>query len=159
VLNKQTRRLRFGLDKRKGCGCSLPLNLFCLSFDSSRNVNCVTAAALALTGGGFCISQCQTFQSRVIFRTRLDPQFSEGGLTWMKTVLLVEDDAKLARIIRTFLQKQDFCVEIESHGGRAVTRIVADRPDAVVLDINLPGINGFAVCRQVRALCEGAILM
>ncbi len=77
----------------------------------------------------------------------------------MKTVLLVEDDAKLARIIRTFLQKQDFCVEIESHGGRAVTRIVADRPDAVVLDINLPGINGFAVCRQVRALCEGAILM
>ncbi len=77
----------------------------------------------------------------------------------MKSVLLVEDDAPLASIMRMFLQKNDFRVEIEGHGGRAVDHIIARQPDAVVLDINLPGLDGFAVCRQVRPLYQGAILI
>jgi len=57
------------------------------------------------------------------------------------------------------LQKNDFRIEIEGHGGRAVDRILAHQPDAVVLDINLPGLDGFAVCRKVRPLYQGAILI
>ena len=89
----------------------------------------------------------------------MDPEITEGGQTGMKSVLLVEDDAKLAMIMCMFLQKNDFRVEIEGHGGRAVDRIIAHQPDAVVLDINLPGLDGFAVCRQVRPLYQGAILI
>lgn len=54
----------------------------------------------------------------------------------MQTVLLVEDDVKLAAIMRAFLQENDFRVEIEGHGDRAVDRILGIQPDAVVLDIN-----------------------
>lgn len=77
----------------------------------------------------------------------------------MQTVLLVEDDLKLATIMRAFLQENGFSVEVERHGDRAVDRILAINPDAVVLDINLPGSNGFAICRQVRPLYQGAIVI
>ena len=77
----------------------------------------------------------------------------------MQTVLLVEDDLKLAKIMRAFLQENDFRVEIEGHGDRAVDRILGIQPDAVVLDINLPGSNGFTICRQVRPYYQGAILI
>ncbi len=77
----------------------------------------------------------------------------------MQTVLLVEDDLKLAKIMRAFLQENDFRVEIEGHGDRAVDRILGFQPDAVVLDINLPGSNGFTICRQVRPYYQGAILI
>lgn len=77
----------------------------------------------------------------------------------MQTVLLVEDDLKLAAIMRAFLQENDFCVEIEGHGDRAVHRILGIQPDAVVLDINLPGTNGFTICQQVRPYYQGAILI
>jgi len=68
----------------------------------------------------------------------------------MQTILLVEDDLKLATIMRAFLQENGFVVEVEGHGGRAVDRILTRKPDAVVLDINLPGSNGFTICQQVR---------
>jgi two-component system response regulator RstA len=77
----------------------------------------------------------------------------------MQTVLLVEDDLKLAKIMQAFLQENDFRVEIEGHGDRAVDRILASKPDAVVLDINLPGSNGFTICRQVRPFYQGAIVI
>ena len=77
----------------------------------------------------------------------------------MQTVLLVEDDLKLAKIMQAFLQENDFRVEIEGHGDRAVDRILGTQPDAVVLDINLPGSNGFTICRQVRPYYQGAILI
>ena len=77
----------------------------------------------------------------------------------MQTVLLVEDDVKLAAIMRAFLQENDFRVEIEGHGDRAVDRILGIQPDAVVLDINLPGSNGFTICQQVRPYYQGAILI
>ena len=77
----------------------------------------------------------------------------------MQTVLLVEDDLKLAAIMRAFLQENDFRVEIEGHGDRAVDRILGIQPDAVVLDINLPGSNGFTICRRVRPYYQGAILI
>jgi DNA-binding response OmpR family regulator len=77
----------------------------------------------------------------------------------MQTVLVVEDDLKLAKIMRAFLQENDFRVEIEGHGDRAVDRILGIQPDAVVLDINLPGSNGFTICRQVRPYYQGAILI
>ncbi|MFY8071550.1 MAG: response regulator transcription factor [Pirellula sp.] len=77
----------------------------------------------------------------------------------MLSVLLVEDDFKLATIMRAFLQENGFSVEVEGHGDRAVDRILAIKPDAVVLDINLPGSNGFAICRKVRPFYQGAIVI
>jgi two-component system OmpR family response regulator/two-component system response regulator RstA len=78
----------------------------------------------------------------------------------MKTrILLVEDDDRLAKLTAEYLQKNDFEVSIEARGDTAETRILADDPDLVILDIMLPGKDGFEVCRSVRATYKGVILM
>lgn len=76
-----------------------------------------------------------------------------------KLVLLVEDDELFAVSLKLFMEKQGFRVEHERRGDRAVACILALKPDAVVLDCNLPGKDGFDVCREVRARYPGAILM
>ena len=78
----------------------------------------------------------------------------------MKTrILLVEDDDRLARLTSEYLQKNDFEVAIEARGDTAETRILNDEPDLVILDIMLPGKDGFEVCRSVRDRYKGVILM
>ncbi len=74
-------------------------------------------------------------------------------------ILLVEDDASLASMVAEFLSPHEFDVTIEGRGDAAVGRIVRENPDAVVLDVNLPGLDGFAVCQAVRADYRGAIIM
>ena len=74
-------------------------------------------------------------------------------------ILLVEDDERLADLTAEYLRKNDFTVDIEGHGDTAEKRILDTRPDLVVLDVMLPGQDGFAVCRAVRPEYEGIILM
>ena len=74
-------------------------------------------------------------------------------------VLLVEDDAPLGEMVADFLRPHGFDVSIEGRGDLAVDRILRERPDAVVLDVNLPGRDGFAVCKAVRDDYPGAIIM
>jgi two-component system OmpR family response regulator/two-component system response regulator RstA len=76
-----------------------------------------------------------------------------------KSVLLVEDDPDLASMVAEFLRGNGFDVAIESRGDSAVDRILSDKPDAVILDINLPGKEGFEVCREVRSEYKGPILI
>lgn len=74
-------------------------------------------------------------------------------------ILLVEDDAKLADMISDFLRPEGFDVTIERRGDTAATRIIEESPDAVILDVNLPGLDGISVCRNVRAQYSGPILV
>jgi len=75
-----------------------------------------------------------------------------------RRILLVEDDAVLATLVADFLAPHGFDVAIESRGDAAVHRIVDENPDAVILDVNLPGLNGFSVCKAVRSGYRGAIV-
>ncbi|WP_301102417.1 winged helix-turn-helix domain-containing protein [Propionivibrio sp.] len=78
----------------------------------------------------------------------------------MKTrILLVEDDERLADLTAEYLRKNDFEVAIESRGDAAETRILNDDPELVILDVMLPGKDGFEVCRAIRARYQGVILM
>lgn len=74
-------------------------------------------------------------------------------------ILLVEDDDRLAELTAEYLRKNEFTVDIEARGDTAETRILETRPDLVVLDVMLPGQDGFAVCRAVRPQYEGIILI
>ena len=67
-------------------------------------------------------------------------------------VLLVEDEPKLAAFIRKGLSEDSFEVDVASDGESALTHVRLATPDIVVLDIMLPGIDGFAVCEQLRRL-------
>jgi two-component system response regulator RstA len=74
-------------------------------------------------------------------------------------LLLVEDDARTAALVREYLETQGFHVDHEPDGARAAQRIVAERPDLVILDLMLPGKDGLTVCREVRPAFPGPILM
>lgn len=74
-------------------------------------------------------------------------------------ILLIEDDERLAHLTAEYLQKNDFEVAIEERGDAAESRILNENPDLVILDVMLPGKDGFEVCRSVRAKYKGVILM
>ena len=73
-------------------------------------------------------------------------------------ILLVEDDRELAELTRDFLENEGFVVWHEAEGKAARDRILASPPDLVILDIMLPGMNGYTVCRDVRPEYDGPIL-
>lgn len=75
-----------------------------------------------------------------------------------QTILLVEDDRELAELTQDFLENEGFVVWHEAEGKAARDRILASPPDLVILDIMLPGMNGYTVCRDVRPEYDGPIL-
>lgn len=77
----------------------------------------------------------------------------------MSTILIVEDDLRLAQLTSEYLQAQGFKVQLECDGDQAVHRIIKEQPDLVILDLMLPGQDGFSICRQVRDSYQGPILM
>jgi DNA-binding response OmpR family regulator len=74
-------------------------------------------------------------------------------------VLLVEDDLRLAELVRTYLQGNGFRVLVEHRGDRVVGHLQNEAPDLVVLDLNLPGRDGFSVCKELRAASTLPILI
>ena len=74
-------------------------------------------------------------------------------------ILLIEDDERLANLTAEYLRKNDFEVSIEDRGDTAENRILGENPDLVILDVMLPGKDGFEVCRSVREKYKGVILM
>jgi DNA-binding response OmpR family regulator len=65
-------------------------------------------------------------------------------------VLLVEDDLRLAELVRSYLQSNGFDVSVEGRGDRVVERVQREHPDLIVLDLGLPGQSGFEVCKALR---------
>lgn len=74
-------------------------------------------------------------------------------------ILIVEDDERLATLTQDYLRKNGLEVAIEMDGTQAIERIIKEQPDLVVLDVMLPGTDGLAVCREVRANYHNPILM
>ncbi len=66
-------------------------------------------------------------------------------------VLVVEDEPHMADLIRLGLSKEGLAVDVAGDGEQGMTMAAATGYDAVVLDIMLPGISGFEVCRRIRA--------
>ncbi len=74
-------------------------------------------------------------------------------------IFVVEDEPELAGILRDYLVQADMYVEILNDGNNAVERILNERPDLVVLDVMLPGVDGLTICRQVRAKSTVPIIL
>ena len=77
----------------------------------------------------------------------------------MPRVLLVEDDLRLSELVKTYLQSNGFDVAVEHRGDRVVDLMQRDPPDLLILDIGLPGQDGFSVCKAVRAHSDLPILI
>lgn len=74
-------------------------------------------------------------------------------------VLVVDDDVNICEIIRMYLEKDNFKVTVSHDGKKAVEAFKEQAPDIVVLDIMLPGIDGWQVCREIRKLSSIPIIM
>ena len=66
-------------------------------------------------------------------------------------ILVVDDDKNICELLRLYIEKEDFAVELAYDGRRALELFESFSPDLILLDIMLPGIDGFEVCRRIRA--------
>ncbi|MFP4066551.1 MAG: response regulator transcription factor [Spirochaetaceae bacterium] len=66
------------------------------------------------------------------------------------SILIVEDDTDIAQLVATYLRREGFATEEVETGEAAIEAIAAQQPDLIVLDINLPGMDGFEVLQNVR---------
>ena len=77
----------------------------------------------------------------------------------MTTVLIVDDEPGIVELARLYLEQDGFRVETAANGLEALRRLDELRPDLVILDLRLPGLDGFGVCREIRRRGNTPILM
>jgi DNA-binding response OmpR family regulator len=75
------------------------------------------------------------------------------------SILLVEDDLRLAELVSRYLESNGFSVAIASRGDEVADTVEREPPDLVILDLGLPGEDGFTVCRQLRLMYTNPILI
>lgn len=74
-------------------------------------------------------------------------------------ILVVDDDPNIAQLIRLYLEKEGYQVAVESRGDSAVAAFRKDPPSLIILDIMLPGMDGWQVCRTIRQSGNVPIIM
>jgi DNA-binding response OmpR family regulator len=74
-------------------------------------------------------------------------------------VLVVDDDADLLDLLDYALRREGYTVLTAADGPQALRRYEAERPDLVLLDVNLPKLNGFEVCRRLRHAAATPIIL
>ena len=77
----------------------------------------------------------------------------------MKKVLIIEDDPQIAKIERDYLAINDFEPDIAKTGGEGIQMALAGKYDLILLDLMLPGTDGFDVCRKLRETLDIPIIM
>lgn len=76
-----------------------------------------------------------------------------------KKILVVEDDVNIADLLRLYLEKEGYEVLLASDGGKGVEQFRREKPDLVLLDIMLPVLDGWGVCRTIRAEADTPVIM
>ena len=74
-------------------------------------------------------------------------------------VLVVDDDNNICELLKLYLEKEGYNVLISHDGDEAVVKFNALRPDIVLLDIMLPGLDGWQVCREIRKKSTVPVIM
>ena len=74
-------------------------------------------------------------------------------------ILVVDDEPKIVKLARDYLERGGFSVTTAANGPTALAIARADKPDLIVLDLNLPGMDGLDVCRRLRRESDVPIIM
>lgn len=77
----------------------------------------------------------------------------------MNRILIVEDEVAIAELERDYLELSGFQVEIENEGDTGLARALGEEFDMYILDLMLPGTDGFEICRRIREVKNTPILM
>ena len=68
----------------------------------------------------------------------------------MGKILVADDDQNIAELLRLYLEKEGYTVVLAADGEQAIERFSAENPDIVLLDIMMPKLDGWQVCRDIR---------
>ena len=74
-------------------------------------------------------------------------------------LLLIEDDVRLAQLVKDYLTHENFSISVEHRGDSALERFDPSAVDIVILDLMLPGMDGLKVCSGLRKVYQGPILI
>ncbi len=74
-------------------------------------------------------------------------------------ILIVDDDTNIGELLRLYLEKEGYETKVITEGTKAVPCFNAIEPDLVLLDIMLPGIDGWQICREIRKTSQTPIIM
>lgn len=77
----------------------------------------------------------------------------------MPTILVIEDEADLARVLRSYLEKAGMTVRTANRGDTGLALWEQSPPDLVLLDLNLPGIDGLDIAREIRRRAQTPLIM
>jgi DNA-binding response OmpR family regulator len=77
----------------------------------------------------------------------------------MATLLLVDDEKNIIELERMYLEKEGYKIQVAYDGKTALEKFRATRPAAIILDLMLPGIDGWEVCRRIRQESDVPIIM
>ena len=75
------------------------------------------------------------------------------------SVLIVEDEKNIAELLQMYLEKEGYAVTIAGDGGQGLTKFRAIRPDIVLLDVMMPVMDGWALCRAIRSESQTPVIM
>ena len=74
-------------------------------------------------------------------------------------ILVVDDEPQIRRVLRTTLTSQGYTVVEAREGDEALEQVRSERPDLILLDVNMPGISGLQTCREIRSSSDIPIIM
>ena len=77
----------------------------------------------------------------------------------MSKILIIEEEVAIAELEKDYLELSDFQVEIESQGDMGLARALGEEFDLFILDLMLPGLDGFEICKKIREVKNTPILM
>ena len=75
------------------------------------------------------------------------------------SVLIVEDDANIAELLRLYLEKEGYAVTVAADGGQGISKFRTLKPDLVLLDVMMPVMDGWTVCKNIRAESQTPVIM
>ena len=75
------------------------------------------------------------------------------------SVLVVEDDRNIAELLQMYLEKEGYAVTVAADGGQGLSKFRAIKPDLVLLDVMMPVMDGWAVCKAIRAEGNTPVIM
>ena len=75
------------------------------------------------------------------------------------SVLVVEDERNIAELLQLYLEKEGYAVTIANDGGQGLEKFRAIQPDLVLLDVMMPVMDGWAVCKAIRAEGKTPVIM
>ena len=76
-----------------------------------------------------------------------------------KRILIVEDEESIADLERDYLELSGFQVEVANDGETGLNKAMKEEFDLIILDLMLPGVDGFEICREVRSQKNTPIIM